>query len=86
MIDMAADTELYELVLAEADVEELALAEELLGVMTAALEVIELADELWLAETLGDEAIEALLEMTEELTRLLESEGDPEELVLDGKP
>jgi hypothetical protein len=54
--------------------------------VTAALEVIELADELWLAETLDDEAIEALLDVTEELIRLLESEGDPEALVLDGKP
>jgi hypothetical protein len=73
-------------VLAWDDVEGLALAEELLGVVTAALEVIELADELWLAETLDDEAIEALLDVTEELIRLLESEGDPEALVLDGKP
>lgn len=69
-----------------ADIEGLSLAEVLLGVMTAELEDTELEDELWLAEMLDDEALEALLETTEELIMLLESEDDAEELILDGKP
>lgn len=69
-----------------ADVEGLALAEVLLEVTTAALEDAELEVELRLAEMLDDEAVEALLETTEELVMLLDSEDDAEELVLDGKP
>lgn len=69
-----------------AEVEGLALAEVLLGVMTAEFEDTELTDELWLAEMLDDEAVEALLDMTEELVALLDSEDDTEGLTLDGKP
>lgn len=69
-----------------AETEGLALAEVLLGVTTAGLEDAELAIELWLAEMLDDEAIEALLETTEELVMLLDSEDDAEELMLEGKP
>lgn len=69
-----------------AETEGLALAEELLGVTTGGLEDAELAIELWLAEMLDDEAIEALLETTEELVMLLDSEDDAEELMLEGKP
>lgn len=68
-----------------AETEGLALAEVLLGVTTAGLEDAELAIELWLAEMLDDEAIEALLETTEELVMLLDSEDDAEELMLEGK-
>jgi hypothetical protein len=58
----------------------------LLAIVTAALKDAELTSELWLAEKLGDKVLETLLEMTEELTKPLDNEDDPEGLVLDGKP
>ena len=67
------------------DTEGLALAEVLLGVMTAELEDTELTVELWLAEMLDDEALDALLETAEELVTLLDSEDDAEGLMLDEK-
>lgn len=54
--------------------------------MTAELDDTELMVELWLAEMLDDEALDALLETAEELVMLLDSEDDAEGLILDEKP
>lgn len=71
------------------DVETFELAEVLLTTETTALEATELVDELWPAEVLSDETLEALeapFEEIEELTELLIGEDDAEGLTLDGEP
>jgi hypothetical protein len=79
-------------VLAWDDVETFELAEVLLTTETTALEATEPVDELWPAEVLSDETLEALealeapFEEIEELTELLIGEDDAEGLTLDGKP
>jgi len=76
-------------VLAWDDVETFELAEVLLTTETTALEATELVDELWPAEVLSDETLEALeapFEEIEELTELLIGEDDAEGLTLDGEP
>lgn len=69
-----------------ANVERLALADTLLELITLALGDKELADKLWAIEVLDGGALETLLETVEELARVLDGEGDPEGLTLDGKP
>lgn len=86
LTDETTVLEVIGLVLACDDVEKLELAEVLLATETTALEVTELVDELWLAEVLSDELLEALFAEIEELVKLLVSEDDAEGLMLDEEP